>query len=499
MTNTVDQTTIQRGWQTPFLKIHPSIDPYEYTGDCSRLQGVTKPLGDVEHTECMDGKTATGFREDSEIVSRPGSVTGTLAMKKSIVNAIKAELWDDCRWNIDIRLQLEGSGSRSDQMNWNAIDRYIRSKFTEYSTDDETVYTRDDQGEVMITMPFSAPPLQFYNLRRLESQLIDTDKAGNITCITWLAGETCPTVNGPAEGCKMAVGTAAIAGNPFVGLSTDGGQTWTWFEFDGTSDTPTWTNDISGISGIDDLIVVTSNGEGAHAYSNDAGATWAEVTLADYAAHAPRGVVVESPTSIWICGDDGYIWKSKDGGNSAFTADGGDPGIVTASNLVRVKALSDRFVIAVGASNAIVKTENGGETWSLVTGPAAQAAVQVNSIGMWDQYIWLIVYEDGEAYWTDDGGASWTEDEQLTNLGLTALNDVAIHAAERYLAVGEDGGGNGIILNNVHGAPGKWLEVAEPSDCQEFYQVITCDQNLWVTVGETTYVGGEGAIVRAVA
>lgn len=499
MATTVDETTIQRGFQTPFLKVHPSIDPYEYTGDCSRLQGVTKPLGDVEHTECMDATRATGFREDSEIVSRPGSTTGTMVMKKSIVNAIKAEMWDDCRWNIDIRLQLAGTGSRSDQMNWNAIDRYIRGKFTEYSTDDETVFTRDDQGEVLITMPFSAPPLSFYNIRRLNAQLIDTDKAGDILCITWLSQEECPTVNGPATGCKMAVGTEDIAGNPFVGVSDDGGQTWTWYEFDGTNNTPTWTNPITGIGGIDDLIVVVSSAEGAHAYSTDGGATWAEVTLADYAANAPNDVVVQSPTAIWICGANGYIWFSSNGGVTAATIDGGDPGLVTASDLVRIKALSDRFVIAVGAANAIVQTENGGETFSLIAGPAAQAAVQVNSIAMWDQNIWIIVYEDGEAYWTDDAGTAWTEDTQITDLSLTALNDVEIHKSERYLAVGEDGDGNGIILDNVHGAPGKWSEIAEPGDIQELYQVITCDQNLWVSTGEITYVGAEGAIVRAVA
>jgi len=447
----------------------------------------------------MDATKAAGFREDSEIVSRPGSTTGTMVMKKSIVNAVKAEMWADCRWNVDIRLQLEGTGSRSDQMNWNAIDRYIRAKFTEYSTDDETVYTRDDQGEVLITMPFSAPPLSFYNIRKLDAQLIDTDKAGNITCITWLAHQECPSVNGPAVGCKMAVGTAAVAGNPNVGLSNDGGQTWTWFVFDGTNNTPTWTNAITGISGIDDMIVVVSAGEQAHAYTTDGGATWAEVTLADYAAHAPQDVVVQSPTAVWIVGADGYIWFSDDGAVTASTADGGNPGVVTASDLVRVKALSDRFVIAVGANNAIVKTENGGETWSLVAGPAAQAAVQINSIAMWDQNIWILAYEDGEAYWTDDAATAWTEDTQITDKSLTAINDVAIHQSERYVMVGEDGDGNGIILDNIHGAPGKWAEIAEPGDVQELYQVITCDQNLWVAVGEVTYVGAVGAIVRAVA
>lgn len=495
-TKTTKTTTVLRKWQTPFLKIHPSLDPYAYTGDCSRLQGVTKPLGDVEHTECMDATKAGGFREDSEVVSRPGSVTGTTILKKSIANAIQAEDWQECRYNIDIRLQFENTGTRNDVMNWNAIDRYIQAKFTEYATDDETEYTRDDEGEVLITMPFSAPPLSFYNIRKLDAALIDTDKAGDITCIAHLQHAQCPSIEGPAVGCKSIVGTVAIGGNPYVGISSDGGLTWAWTIFDGTNNTPTWTNDITGIDGLGDLIVVTSHDEAEHAVSSDGGTTWATVALADYAANAPVQVYVHSPTAIWIVGDNGYIWKSTDGGMTAATTPGGDAGVVTTEDFTRVKGLSDLFVIAVGANNAIVMTSNGGETWDLIVGPVAQAAVQVNSLAIWNQTIWALVYEDGELYWTDDGGATWDEDEQITNLSATALNDIEVHDAERYIVVGEDADGDALIYDNINGAPGKWAEISPPGDVQELLGVITCDQNLWIAVGEVTYTGAEGAIVR---
>jgi photosystem II stability/assembly factor-like uncharacterized protein len=495
-TQTTETTTVLRRFQTPFIMSHPSLDPYGYTGDCSRLQGITKPLGDVEHSECMDPTTAGGFREDTEIVSRPGSVTSTAILKKSIAAAIQAEGWEDCRYNIDVRLQLENSGARNDVMNWNAIDRIIRAKFTERSTDDETVFTRDDEGEVLITMPFSAPPLAEYNIRRMSTKLIDTDKAGDILCIAHLQHATCPGITGPAVGCKSVVGTEDIGGSPYFGISIDGGQTWTWQAFDGTNNTPTWTNPITGIGGLGDLIIATSHDEGAHAVSTDGGTTWAEIVLTDYAAHPPNAVFVYSPTAIWIVGDDGYIWKSTDGGQTATTASGGDAGVITAENLMRVKGLSDLFVIAVGTNNAIVETTNGGQTWSLIAGPAAQAAVTVTSIAIWNQTIWALTYLDGELYWTDNGGDTWDEDEQITNLSATALLDVEVHDAERYVLVGEDADGDALIYENVNGAPGKWSAIAAPGDTQMLYGVITCDQNLWIAVGEVTYTGAEGAIVR---
>ena len=348
-------------------------------------------------------------------------------------------------------------------------------------------------------MPLAGPPLHLYHIRQMDAGLIDTNKAGNITCIAKAADKICPSSEaGPEVGCVLYVGTAAIGGNPFVGKSIDGGATWTWYEFDGTSNTPTWTGTITGIAALGDLIVAVSATDAEHAVSQDGGTTWSTIAVTDYAAHAPQDVTIASPTAIWICGADGYIWKSVNSGLSASTASGGNAGVVTASNLVRIKHLTDRFAVAVGASNAIAKTENGGATWTLITGPVAQAAIQANSLALYDQYIWLVVYEDGEGYWTDDKGTTWDEDDQLTGLSLTALNDAITCVCDRWMVVGEDGDGNAYMAENVHGAPDQWQENTVPSDVQELFQVVCCDINHFVAVGETTYVGGEGAVIQAI-
>ena len=492
-----DVRTIQRDFQTPFIKLVPSLQPFEYTGDCSRVEGLEKPLGDVSFTDCMDSKSAGGFREDSTIRARPGNVGTSLVMKKSVAQLISAEEWEECVWHLDIRTQFEPP--RSEPLNWVHIDRVCNARFTGYTTDGETTFTRDESGEVLVTMPLAAPPLHLYHIRLLETALVDSNKAGDITVIAKAADAVCPsTETGPAVGCVLVAGTAAIAGNPYFGKSTDGGATWTWTQFDGANDTPTWTGAITGIDAQGDLIIAVSATDTAHAVSQDGGTTWSEIVLADYAANAPQSVVIATPTAIWIVGANGYIWKSTNSGLGATTANGGDAGVVTASNLVRIKALHDRFAIAVGASNAIVMTQNGGLTWSLVTGPAAQAAIQVNSLAIRDQYMWLLVYEDGEGWWTDDQGASWDEDDQLSGLSLTALNDIIVCVCDRWLLVGEDASGLAYMAQNVHGAPDKWQRITVSSDIQELFQVACCDINAFVAVGEVTYVGAEGAIVRAV-
>jgi photosystem II stability/assembly factor-like uncharacterized protein len=385
-----------------------------------------------------------------------------------------------------------------DPLYWHHIDRYCRVKFTEFSSDDETAFSQNDEGEVLNTMSFVAPPLYLHHIRRLEASLIDSNLAGNITVIAKASDETCPTPEtGPGSGCVVVAGTAAIGGNPYFMKSTDGGLTWTSTQFDGTNNTPTWTGAFTGIAALGDLIIAVSATDTAHAVSQDGGTTWTEITLADYAAHAPQQVTIASPAAIWICGADGYAWKSTDSGITAATANGGDAGVITTQNLTRIKHLTERFVVAVGAANAIVKTENGGATWTLVTGPVAQAAVQVNSLTLYDQWIWGLVYEDGELWWTDDKGSTWDDDDQLDDLSLTALNDIIQCTCDRWMVVGEDSDGNAYMAENVHGAPSKWEEITVPGDVQELFGVVCCSINDYVAVGETTYVGGEGAIVVA--
>jgi photosystem II stability/assembly factor-like uncharacterized protein len=490
-------TTVLRRFQAPYIKKTPTIEPFAYTGDCSRVGGLTKPLGDVEYTDCMDPNRSGGFREDNEIEARPGPVTTSIVMKKSIQQLITAEEWETCRWHVDVRTQF-GSDPRVDPLNWDHIDRICGAKFLEYATDDETTYTQNDEGEVLATMNVSGPPLALHHIRRLEVGLIDSNRAGNINTIAKAQDATCPTSEaGPEVGCVLYTGTAAIGGNPLFGKSTDGGQTWTWQSFDGTNNTPTWTGPITGMAALGDLVIAVGPTDTAHAVSQDGGTTWTEIILADYAANAPQHVAIYSPTAIWICGANGYIWKSTDSGMTAATANGGDAGVITTSNLVRIKALTDRFVIAVGASNAIVKTENGGRVWTLVVGPAAQAAVQINSLHMSDQFIWALAYEDGELYWTDDKGTSWTEDDQITDLSLTALNDITECECDRWMVVGELSTGFAYMAENIHGAPNKWEALSVPGDTQELVEVVCCNTNLFAAVGEVTYTGPDGAIVVA--
>lgn len=490
----VESTTIVRGKQTVYVRDHDSLDPFAWLGSCSRAGGLTEPLGDIEWSQCQDPATPGKFIHDVETEGFAGPPEGSVLMKKSIQNLIHTRL-RMCRWDIDIRYQI--CPRRDDPLNWEAIDRICNAKFTETSTDDEVAYSEEDDGQVVITAPFKGePPL--VHIWRLTAALKDTDLTTEaINFVSVCAGESCAGDCGPAEECFLIAGTTAVGGNPNLLVSDEGGDYWTLTVFDGTNDTPAWTNAITEGDCLGSLYIVLSNGEAAYAWATDVDGVWTEVVLADFAANPPNAVVIESPSNIYIVGDNGYIWKSIDGGRTASTEDGGDAGDATSENLNDVVAITDKFIVAVGDNNAIVKTENAGLTWTLVDGvPAAQDAVNINTILGLDKNRWLLGYADGEMWYTEDGGLTFVQDAAISTFG--SINGFAECGCGRVLMVGEDLDTDGQVYESVDaGAPGTWFIHDLPGGTIDtpLYDVACCDPNRFVAVGETQYALGTGAIL----
>ena len=489
----VESSTIVKGKQTVYVRDHDSLDPFAWLGSCSRAGGLTEPLGDIEWSQCQDPATPGKFVFDVETEGFAGPPEGSVIMKKSVQNLIHTRL-RMCRWDIDIRYQL--CPRRDDPLNWEAIDRICNAKFTETSTDDEVAYSAEDDGDVIITAPFKGePPL--VHIWRLTAAMKDTDLTTEaINFVAVCAGEQCAGDCGPAEECFLIAGTTAVGGNPSLLVSDEAGDYWTLIPFDGTDDTPTWTEAMTNGYCLGSLYIVVSNNEGAYAWATDVDGVWTEVVLADFTLHPPNDVVIESPSNIYIVGNDGYIWKSTDGGRTAATEDGGDDGNAVTGHLYRVVAITDKFIVAVGEANSIVKTENAGATWVAVMGPPAQDGVNIACILGLDKNRWLLGYVDGELWYTEDGGETFLQDEAIST--FATINSFAECGCGRVIMVGEDVDGNGEVYESVDaGAPGTWFPHDLPAGTTgaPLYDVVCCDPNRFIAVGDAQYVLSTGAIL----
>lgn len=132
-------------------------------------------------------------------------------------------------------------------------------------------------------------------------------------------------------------------------------------------------------------------------------AVWNAVATGFVGAGSPSKAYAHNAENIWVTGDGGYIYKITDPTNSASAKTSGD---ITTQNLKGIHSYDDTNVVAVGASNVVLLSRNGGTSWALQTGPAA--GVQMNAVWMTGANSWLIGSNAGVLYFTEDAGLTYT-------------------------------------------------------------------------------------------
>lgn len=167
--------------------------------------------------------------------------------------------------------------------------------------------------------------------------------------------------------------------------------------------------DPSALACAGTYLAIVSNESGSIHYAPIAdilagSEVWAEVaTGLVVPAGRPNDIFSAGSGHTWIVGNGGYIYFASDitAGVTPQTA-----GSVTVENLNAIHGLDDRNLVAVGANNAVLRTANGGATWTGLTGPAV--GVDLNTVWMRTDSEWFVGAANGNLYYTRDYGATWT-------------------------------------------------------------------------------------------
>lgn len=146
--------------------------------------------------------------------------------------------------------------------------------------------------------------------------------------------------------------------------------------------------------------------------------TWIEVTTGFVVGNGPLAIHAESQCHVWIVGENGYIYFSDDPTAGVIVQ---DAGVVTTQNLLDVHAFDIQNVIAVGISNALVLTRNGGATWAAVTGP--NPGVDLNAVWMAAPDLWWVGDAGGQLWYTVDAGVNWVE-KTFPGSGTGVIRDI---------------------------------------------------------------------------
>lgn len=294
---------------------------------------------------------------------------------------------------------------------------------TNYSTTE--LGTISDDGDQPITETLNVSGERVYQVKLLVGEeLAGTELTDEVVDVLIPDRLTCGACGVPSDGCQVMFALQGpVAGSPGLPseliYSQDGGDTW--------AETNITTLGLaeagSAMASVGLNIVVISNASDSLHYAPLADIlagteAWAEVTTGFNVSGSPNAISSVSNTKTWIAGDGGYIYFSDDVTAGVVEQ---HSGTLTSENLNAIHALNARDVVAVGANNAVLVTSNGGDTWSLVTGPAA--GVAINTVFMRSTLEWVVGLANGTLYYTRNGGTSWTA-KAFNGSGAGQVRDV---------------------------------------------------------------------------
>lgn len=147
------------------------------------------------------------------------------------------------------------------------------------------------------------------------------------------------------------------------------------------------------------------------------------VTTGYTAAKGPVRSYVRSAGQTLICGLGGYIYELASAKAQPSIK---DAGVATTQNLNDIHGLGSN-VVAVGASNALIISTDGGANWSALTGPSSGNAL--TAVWMLSDEEWFVGTDNGELWFTEDIGVTYTQISIET--GVDAINQIRF--SNRYV------------------------------------------------------------------
>jgi hypothetical protein len=116
-----------------------------------------------------------------------------------------------------------------------------------------------------------------------------------------------------------------------------------------------------------------------------------------------KKVMAPSPAGKWRVGRRGLIQSADASGNWTTQASGVE------ANLLDIVFATPSVGWAVGQTGTVLRTTDGGTTWSQIQIPTRADLVRVTASG---EYAARVVTRDGQTFATADGGKSWNVSPQ---------------------------------------------------------------------------------------
>lgn len=380
-------------------------NPYLFVG-CLSLGGLQEDLGTGEPIYCPSTEVVGAF--DIVATTAPPPALPTTDFTQHMDRRLNDFWWDLRRRKCFINLKLKGTncGRPDDPDTFDGLILLQDGKLTAFNTGAFNGLSEDAAIDLTGTLQMTDfdvfRPLTF-------GEVGDADVFSEVKDGIYADKIQCGDCGAPSDGCqKMYALTSTIAASPALSAqlaySLDGGNTWDYDDISSLS-----TQSADALAQVGSRIVVVSQIDEAHHYklqaTIDAGTagSWTAVTGGYVASKGPTALWSKSPSETYVAAEGGYIYFMA---NPASAVTVLHDGSVTTQDLNDIRG-KNRTIVAVGASNAVIVSYNGGQTWSAVTGPAV--GVILNTVEVINDRVWYIGAANGKSFYTTNQGVSWTE------------------------------------------------------------------------------------------
>lgn len=410
-------------------------NPYLYVG-CLNLGGFQEDLGTGEPIYCPSSEVPGGY--DIVDTTSPPPSPPTSDFTQHMSRILNDFWWDLRKRRCEFNLIVKGSNcARPDDLDDFQGKIIVKNtKLTAFNTGSFNGLAEDAvidiTGSLLIKDFDRFLPMTFGEVADASTfaEVLDGVYADKIQCGN--CGEQ-------SDGCQKAyVLTATIAASPSLSSQiVFTNDAWSTHDTDDINSLATGIG--NALAQVGTRIVVVSETDLAHHYKQqsaiDAGTSgsWTRVAAGYVAAKGPRAIWSKSPSQTYIAAAGGYVY---------FMANPAAAVTVLTDGSVTTQVLNDirgkgRTIVAVGASNAVIVSRNGGQTWTLLTGPAV--GIVLNTVDVINELIWFIGAANGKSYFTTNGGTTWVEntpDSAITNVNKIRFADEIVG----YMVVEISGG-----------------------------------------------------------
>jgi len=405
------------------------------------------PAGDITPVKIPDPDhfnkflTAGHIRGAEENLTMP--ITARYPQQASTLLDLRRKM---CR--VDFHVPLGKCTNPQIYSRWEKMMIYRDGRITSWANENAGALDDDAQGVINETGEFSFE--EMYEVVPMTLQEIaEANAVREIVDVSICDSQTCGDCEDESDGSSKVfvtmIGEGATPGTPpSVIYSSDGGSTWAATDIDTAFSNE---NPTDGEC-VREYYVVTVNGSNSVHYANKedilSGAeTWYEVTTGFVTGNGPNAIFAQSGMDVWVVGDNGYIYHATDITSEVTVS---DAGLATTQNLLDVHAVDSENILAVGELNAVVLSQNGGDTWQVLTGPAVGESLK--ACWMRDEDTFFVGTNTGKLYYSNDAGDSWTEKSlpgSIDNIdSIKFYDDTVGYIAGRS-------GGSGYILRTTDG------------------------------------------------